>query len=102
MNCKQGDLAVIVYSPSNPLNIGRFVRCIQLVPERGSVDGRHWYVPVGTVTWLVETDGSPITWGPHGYVQRRAYADHCLRPIRDNDGEDQTLTWAPKHEGVTA
>ena len=53
MNCKPGDLAFIVCGqgkhPPNPENLGRVVRCIELVHKRG----------LGAV-WQVASEGSPL------------------------------------------
>lgn len=86
MNCKPGDLAVVVRSATNPENIGRIVRCVDMTRRRlaGSWEECE--------CWIVEPD---IT--VYG-----AIADRCLRPIRPTDGEDETLTWAGKPEQVTA
>jgi hypothetical protein len=88
MNCKPGDLAVVIriqgHDPADRLFIGRVLTVI--APS-----------PIWADSWLTEPqlwgvlDGVPIHW-----------ADTSLRPIRDNDGTDETLTWAGKPEGVTA
>ena len=80
MNCKQGDLAVIVRSYAG--NEGKMVECLRLVPEQEnpmSEPGPVWLVNI-------ELKGA---WGdatPHIH-------DDQLRPIRDQDGQDETLTW---------
>lgn len=81
MNCKPGDLAVIVRSVAG--NEGRIVRCIRFV---GKVRG--W---VGDDRW--ETDQVLI--GERG-GKTNAVQDSCLRPLRDpgNDAKDETLLWA--------
>jgi len=78
MNCKQGDLAVIV-NVSNPKHaylIGRIVKCISPVVSWDGIAG-----------WSVDL---PSTW-PFAL----GVADKNLRPIRDSDGQDETLTWQP-------
>jgi hypothetical protein len=86
MNCKPGDLAVVV-AADNPENIGRIVLVLGQAHRPG--------------TWVIRYHGHPgVTavgpcWEPWTY-------DYELRPIRDNDGEDETLTWAGKPEGVPA
>lgn len=104
LNCKPGDLAVIVVSPETPENVGKIVRCIRRITEAEPVDGMTWTASTSnTWTWLVETEGSRLLWGIYGQVPRRAYADHCLRPIRDQPGADETLRWADvPREGVPA
>lgn len=80
MNCKPGDLAVVVRSYAG--QEGKIVTCIEYV-------GR-----------VVFDNGAshPDCWkvDPPLYVakdRRKAHivADSCLRPIRGNDGEDEML-----------
>jgi hypothetical protein len=91
MNCKPGDLAVIVRSAAG--NEGRIVRCVELV---GDFVLSH---PNGLVTfpntWLI--DLPLIGWGGR---QSKHVPDEWLRPIRDNDGEDESLTWAGKPSDI--
>lgn len=83
MNCKPGDLAVIVRCERSycKAHLGKIVRCIQLEScDEGSM---HW----ATDPKLYATDdGLEIVW-----------ADEVLRPIRDpgDDATDETLTWLP-------
>lgn len=94
MNCKPGDLAVIVRSRVG--NAGRIVRCVEYA-------GEFRYLMYGVLepercaSWRIDP---PIP--AYDGTLTDLIKDSALRPIRDNDGEDQTLTWAPKHEGVTA
>ena len=92
MNCKQGDLAVVVRSVCG--NEGKIVRCLRYV--RGmelGIDGCWHECDI----W--ETDTVMPGWtGALG----KSIADSQLRPIRDQDGEDETLTWAGKPQEVTA
>jgi hypothetical protein len=86
MNCKPGDLAVVVKSATRPENVGRIVRCVR----RTVRIGHKSRLPLDC--WVVEPD----------ITLCGAIADECLRPIRDQDGDDETLTWAGKPEQVTA
>lgn len=58
--------------------------------------------------WYVKVLGEPLSMlsGPsgtkHAPFSYCALRDSNLRPIRDQDGEDETLTWAGKPEQVTA
>lgn len=101
LNCKPGDLAVIV-GPVSTLSLsGRIVQCVRLLEDGELVDGFDWVVDVGGPTWLIESSGSPMLWG-NDLVMRRAFADWRLRPIRDNDGEDETLQWLDVPRKVAA
>jgi hypothetical protein len=93
MNCTQGDLAVIVRSWAG--NEGKIVRCIELVGllPASSPGGRARVVPI----WRV--DRALMAWD--GTCDYEA-ADDQLRPIRDNDGEDEILTLVGKPEKVSA
>ena len=86
MNCKPGDLAVIVESSAG--NEGKIVRCIRvsqwkaLLGPNGDVSGVVWEIEPPVPGWL---DGSPTAFA----------LDQCLRPIRDpgDDAKDETLAW---------
>lgn len=80
MNCKPGDLAVYVGADLGLR--GRFVTVVEEDAFVTSVFGRKF--------WIVDP--------PLPRDDRRGDAlavdDLVLRPIRDNDGQDETLTWA--------
>ena len=89
MNCKPGDLAIIVYAKSLR-NIGVIVQIIARAPD---LDGGP--------AWLTKSSNpTPCVWVHTG----RPAPDDCygdvpdawLRPIRDNDGEDEMLRLAGK------
>lgn len=87
MNCKEGDLAIVVKSYAG--NEGKIVRCVRYI---GVVDG--WR---GDDYWVVDSILTTNT-GLHG-----PYApDSFLRPIRDQDGPDETLTWKDVPKEVKA
>lgn len=96
MNCRPGDLAVVVFS-KNIENVGAIVRCIRLISDSEQVDGVQWTQRRGGPCWLVESEGRLLAWGIAGHVRRRAFADALLRPIRDpgEDAQDETLLWKP-------
>lgn len=86
MNCKQGDLAIVVNSLCG--NEGKIVRCLRLLPAH------RWEFPDGSIvikpSWEIDIslpsfDGSCTT----------RVADDRLRPIRDpgDDAVDETLLW---------
>lgn len=94
MNCKPGDLAVIVNDPHcDQADLGRIVEVVAPDPQ----DFDEWECrPVG---------GPPLAYAREGEESRAgcvSIPDEWLRPIRDQDGEDETLTWAGKPQEVTA
>jgi hypothetical protein len=93
MNCKQGDLAIVVKSEAG--NEGKIVRCVRLIGERDLI-GRSGDVLRGAV-W--EIDVPLPDWGGRLFP---TVSDDQLRPIRDNDGEDEILRIAGKPQKVTA
>jgi hypothetical protein len=88
MNCREGDLAVYVGEDMSCQ--GRIVQCIAIDPLGTQI--------LGTPVWTVEPP-LPMTGCDEPSL---GVTDIALRPIRDNDGEDETLQWAGKPEGVTA
>lgn len=109
MNCKQGDLAVIV-NADNVENIGKIVRVLRLVshgdcfPDINGLSAT--WIGDCTALWVVECD-SPLSWEAYDGACKtlhlqRPFGDEYLRPIRDNDGEDETLQWAPVPTKETA
>lgn len=84
MNCKPGDLAVVV-GGRFPQNVGKLVRVIEPQPGRSGA-------------WLVECLASMAS--TYGVLSAGAIAtcfDAQLRPIRDpgDDAVDETLQWLP-------
>lgn len=93
LNCKQGDLAVkIKADPKDEIPIGAIVKCIKYA------DGICAITDEKILGWDVEFRGSNRC--PEGYPWFAL--DEYLRPIRDQDGEDETLTWAGNPQEVTA
>ena len=82
MNCKQGDLAVIVRSSAG--NEGKIVRCLQFIPRLLQLvrNGRFKETP----GWEIDT---PLR-GCLGMIDC-FISDSQLRPLRDSDGEDEML-----------
>ena len=83
MNCKQGDLAIVVRSMAG--NEGKIVRCLTLTMYRAAFG----YGP----RWVTE----PVLRGCFGEPQ--APLDACLRPLRESDGEDEILRLAGRPVG---
>lgn len=84
LNCRPGDLAIVVstlgFKSLERRTLGRIVKVLRPDVPRS---------PFGFM-WEVE----------HHYIER--VADACLRPIRDNDGEDESFRWAPAPEKALA
>lgn len=79
MNFKVGELAIVVGCYADPQFIGRIM----------TLKKRH--VTETGVAWEMEEDLG-------GYL---GIAEQHLRPIRDQPGEDETLTWVPvPHKGM--
>jgi hypothetical protein len=102
MNCKPGDLAKIV--GGSRLN-GRMVYVDSAV-LRDEILPSGYRASDGAVGhWLCEFLGGPVD-GPLDIPGCRLVHrwwpidDRYLRPIRDNDGEDETLSWAGKPREV--
>lgn len=99
MNCKPGDLAMIVNS-ANGVSLGKLVRCIRLseFPGLCNPDGT---IDIGPV-W--ETDH--MGFDCHFSAVHNLWMDKDLRPIRDpgDDARDETLDWltVPTKEGMPA
>jgi hypothetical protein len=80
MNCKQGDLAIVVSFATHPEHNGKIVRCVRYKPYQ-SIDA-----------WVIDP---PLeSRFPHSSDWA---ADRALRPIRDpgDDARDETLDWLP-------
>ena len=85
MNCKQGDLAIVVKSFAG--NEGAIVRVV-------SYYATHRLGPA----WVIDR---ALPSNRRGFDTKVAL-DTQLRPIRGDEGDDETLAWAGKPEGVTA
>jgi hypothetical protein len=94
MNCKQGDLAVIVRSRAG--NEGRFVTCLRLASKDELARAGYW-LHIDKPCWILDA-AINVTGGG----QESIGLDEWMRPIRDNDGEDETLQWAPVPTKETA
>ncbi len=93
LNCRPGDLARIVNSEAG--NNDKIVLCVRfagLVPF-GFIGAR----PKILAGWVIDRE---LRGGDGRYSN--VVEDCKLRPIRDNPGEDETLTWAGKPADVPA
>lgn len=91
MNCKAGDLAIVVRVHQDRFNwaIGKIVRC-KSANRINDLDG-----------WTLE---DPISQSPDSKYTWRWVADRCLKPIRDpgDDAKDETLSWRNVPQKVEA
>jgi hypothetical protein len=89
MNCKQGDLAVIVRSSFG--NEGKIVRCVKLFPKSSFIDLDGQFD-----AWQLENPfKTPVGLCTHA-------PDLFLRPIRPSDEPDETLSWCDVPSKVLA
>lgn len=100
MNCKPGDLARIVH----PTLYGKFVDVMYAEPNGDYIlpDGFRAISVESGLVWVCRAHGAPFD-APikrdHSVTRKARFAaisDRWLRPIRDTDGEDETLTWCSK------
>ncbi len=91
LNCKPGDLAVQI-SGDFPENIGSLYEVI----DTYRCDRGEWRVKAVSgapkSNWRTRINVGEIVW----------CEDRCLRPLRDNDGTDETLTWRDVPRKVAA
>ena len=93
LNCKTGDLAIVIRSLNG--NEGMIVQCLQFV---GMVT---WVAPgrenMTLPSWRVDREIP----GCFGHSVNLA-PDSSLRPLRNDKGSDETLSWCDVPEGVAA
>lgn len=105
LNCKPGDLAVVVGSSDFSGLIVNVLHRAPQVPFNLPDGYPHIACPEGNF-WVIEfkspipafIKGSPIPRQAKFATGR----DDKLRPIRPGEGDDETLTWAGKPEKITA
>lgn len=102
MNCKPGDLAYIV-APYVECGRGHFVTVERVARRTETFDGTCYHFMNNLGPAWVCSGAVPCEDGS-GVSRRLVIADVCLRPIRDQPGEDQPLQWAglPARQGVLA
>ena len=103
LNCKAGDLAVVVApgDGSQCAATGKFVEVLQLVDgEFRTPDGivlRPMWDGAPRSEWVVKYQRPAPQVSLDGLVVTSLYdfmPDSRLRPIRDQPGEDETILWA--------
>lgn len=101
LNCKPGDLAIIVGARYSHELLGHIVEVVG--PWVNKINKAK-----SSFAWEVRyPDGRLILASFNfGEVKRlmpsRAVSDEFLRPLRDNPGQDETLQWAPVPHKETA
>jgi hypothetical protein len=94
MNCKPGDLAIVVRAPAGAsIAVGSLVKAVELL--HGDIClhiGDTGSTYSASDAWRVEYRGSLVS--PCGRLW--TVTDSRLRPIRDNDSEDEILRIAGK------
>lgn len=86
MNCKPGDLAVVVRSRTSS-NVGKIVH---VLARHAIGDSRIVSVDEDLLVWLCHTAGSPLRWqnavgGGEAQSDTGPIPDSCLRPLRPGD-----------------
>lgn len=89
MNCKPGDLAVVIESSTGD-SVGKILTCVRLSGRPGlhNLDGTF---DAGPVWETSDFTPDPVTGIPHNY-----WMDSALRPIRDQPGNEQFVVEARK------
>jgi hypothetical protein len=99
MNCRPGDFAWVVRAIYTPELLGRLVIVGRLLAGDELVSG-FAFAPGDGPTWAIRSTskGGMLPWrsldGRLDMVPERAFLDADLRPIRPNEGEDESLSWA--------
>jgi hypothetical protein len=95
MNCKPGDLAIVVRGMYSDENVGKLVRTVRLVPLHDA-DGPSWEVE--SLSGFLMHPRVELC-GLRGWFE-----DSRLRPIRDpgDDAQDEMLVLLGKPEQITA
>ena len=97
LNCKPGDIAIVIESG---LNLGKLVQ-VERVYVNGEVVSRATWpdeTGSGLLAWVVHSISGPL-WSCNVARTRnsssmmRVFNDRDLRPIRQTEGADETLTW---------
>lgn len=103
MNCKKGDLAVIVRSMAG--NEGRIVQCLRIATD-AELSEANIYTGLPHPFWVTDKQlPCAFSFGGHSSGVSHAFIpDAWLRPIRDSDGTDEMLRIAglPKRDEVKA
>jgi hypothetical protein len=107
LNCRPGDLAVIVADhKTHPDTVGLLCNVLHQSPAG------DFLLPDGVLTaathhpsWVIKLSRPVQLRWYDGIIRPATYAscpDSHLRPIRNDPGADETLTWCDVPDGVTA
>lgn len=91
LNCKPGDLARVISEPETVL-VGVADKIVRVTSIRG-------FTINGTALWHYE--GHRLVCACGCCRQIDGIGDNLLRPIRGQEGDDETLVWAGKPADVT-
>lgn len=89
LRCKPGDLAFITFSDESS-NIGALVEVVSFVSNQS-----EWFQYFGE-EWEIKPITPLRSQGRQGVItslENAIYYDKYLRPIRDQPGQDESLTW---------
>lgn len=88
MQCKPGDLAIVVNDYEHPENNGALLRILKpALPGEFEIPADWVGQPLSTFRFhdgTIEPDSNAIV----------AYRDAELKPLRDSDEDDETIAWA--------
>lgn len=96
LNCKVGDLAVIVKSTLG--QAGKIVRCLEMISPNTDVGGGSFFKEPA---WRIDRCIDLVS-TKYGVSSLPFCMDSILRPLRDSDEPDETLAWAGKPQEVKA
>lgn len=101
LNCKPGDLAIVVGGQKSTGRIVQVIRQYETGADVMARDGSTVRLTKGGSKWEIE--GYVFYESTCGVLFEAPVAfDNELRPIRPDDSDDETLTWAGKPEKATA
>jgi hypothetical protein len=89
MNCKPGDLAIVIKSAAG--NEGKIVEVLSPLGEDPVIGRTRWCKGRG-FCWLVRSSGLPISFKQGGFASEAPVPDAWLRPIRPADLDESTDT----------
>lgn len=94
MQCRPGDLAIVVNDHEFPQNNGALLRIWKpALPEGFSIPADWVCLPLSTFTFADRVVGP-------GDRRTVVYRDAELRPLRDGEGVDESIGWAGPSPGI--